>query len=73
MSTPTIDLMHRHGSVRSYRSDPVSSDVINEIVAAGQRASTSSNLQTYSVIVTTDPDKKKKIQDICKKISKMIY
>jgi len=65
MSTPTIDLMHRHGSVRSYRPDPVSRDVINEIVAAGQRASTSSNLQTYSVIVTTDLDKKKKIQAIC--------
>ena len=65
MSSPTIDLMHQHGSVRSYRPDPVSRDVVKEIVAAGQRASTSSNLQTYSVIVTTDLNKKKKIQDIC--------
>lgn len=65
MSTPTIDLMHQHGSVRSYQPDPVSRDMVKEIVAAGQRASTSSNLQTYSVIVTTDKDKKKKIQAIC--------
>jgi FMN reductase (NADPH) len=58
MSTPTIDLMHRHGSVRSYRPDPVPMELIHEIVGAGQRAATSSNLQAYSVIVTTDLEKK---------------
>lgn len=64
MSTPTIDLIHRHGSVRDYKSDPVPDALIEEIVAAGQRASTSSNLQCYSVVSTTDIEKKKQIQEI---------
>ena len=65
MSTSTIEQINKHGSVRKYQPDPVPMDLVREIVAAGQRASTSSNLQTYSVIVTTDLNKKKIIQDIC--------
>jgi FMN reductase (NADPH) len=64
MTTPTIELMAQHGSVRHYKPDPVPSSLIEEIVAAGQRASTSSNLQTYSVIATTDDKKRKKLQEI---------
>lgn len=64
MRTPAIELMHRHGSVRSYKSDPVPRELIDQIVIAGQRASTSSNLQTYSVVATTDPEKKAKLMDI---------
>jgi len=65
MATPTIELINRHGSVRSYKSDPVTESIIEQIVAAGQRASTSSNLQTYSVVVTRDLEKKQRIQEIC--------
>ncbi len=65
MTTPTINLIHQHGSVRSYRSDPVPEAWIEEIVIAAQRASTSSNLQTYSVIATTDQEKKDRISEIC--------
>lgn len=64
MTTPTIELMGQHGSVRKYKPDPVPKTMIEEIVAAGQRASTSSNLQTYSVVATTDLKKRKKIQEI---------
>jgi len=66
MSTATIELIHRHGSVRKYRSDLVPEEMIIEIVKAGQRASTSSNLQTYSVIATTDSIKKNRIKEICR-------
>ena len=65
MSTPTIDLIHKHGSVRAYKNDPVPEAVIEQIVGAAQRTSTSSNMQTYSVIVTTDQDKKDRISEIC--------
>jgi FMN reductase (NADPH) len=64
MTTPTIELIYQHGSVREYKPDPVPDALIEEIVAAGQRASTSSNLQTYSVVATTDIDKIKQIQEI---------
>lgn len=64
MTTPTIELMAQHGSVRHYKPDPVPPSLIEKIVGAGQRASTSSNLQTYSVIATTDNEKRKKLQEI---------
>jgi FMN reductase (NADPH) len=65
MTNPTIELMHQHGSVRQYRSDPVPRQFIETIVAAGQRASTSSNLQMYSVVVTTDLAELALLQDYC--------
>ncbi|MFL7813386.1 MAG: NADPH-dependent oxidoreductase [Anaerolineales bacterium] len=64
MRTPAIELMHRHGSVRSYKTDPVPRELVDQIVIAGQRASTSSNLQTYCVVATTDPVKKEKLMEI---------
>ncbi len=65
MATPTLELIHRHGSVRRYKPDLVPESMIEQIVSAGQRASTSSNLQTYSVVVTYDLKKKQRIQEIC--------
>jgi len=64
MTTPTIELMSQHGSVRHYKPDPVPESMIEGIVAAGQRASTSSNLQTYSVVATTDSAKKEQLMEI---------
>ena len=64
MSTPTIELIYQHGSVRNYKPDPIPESMVCEIIAAGQRASTSSNLQTYSVISTTDKDKILELQEI---------
>jgi len=58
MPNSVIELIHQHGSVRHYKPDPVSTDLIETIVAAGQRASTSSNLQVYSVVVTTTAEKR---------------
>ncbi len=62
---PTLDLMHRHGSVRRYRPDPVSSDMVTEIVRAAQRASTSSNLQMWTVIAVTGAEKRGRLAELC--------
>lgn len=64
MTTPTIELIYQHGSVRNYKSDPVPDGWLDQIVAAAQRTSSSSNLQTYSVVITTDPAQKVKVQEI---------
>lgn len=64
MTTPAIELMFNHGSVRHYKPDPVPESMVEEIVAAGQRASTSSNLQTFSVVATTDSAKKEQLMEI---------
>ena len=65
MSNPTLDLIFRHGSVRQYRPDPVPAETVSEIVLAGQRASTSSNLQMTSVVAVTDPAKRSRLAEIC--------
>jgi FMN reductase (NADPH) len=65
MSTPTIEQIHRHYSVRAYKADPVPIELVETIVAAGQRASTSSNLQVYSVVAVTDADKRARLAELC--------
>ena len=65
MTTPTIAQIHQHGSVRSYLPKPVPREMVETIVAAGQRASTSLNLQMYSVVATTDAGKRKRLRELC--------
>jgi FMN reductase (NADPH) len=65
MSTPTIAQIYCHASVRSYRPDPIPADVVETIVTAGQRASTSSNLQTYSVVAVTDAGRRSRLSELC--------
>ena len=64
-SNPTLDLIHRHGSVRHYKPDPVPRETIETVVAAGQRAATSSNLQMYSVVAVLDAQKRARLQELC--------
>ncbi len=65
MENSTLDLIHRHASVRHYKPDPVPASIIETIVAAGQRASTSSNLQTYSVIAVTTSQALQRLSVLC--------
>jgi FMN reductase (NADPH) len=65
MDSPTIQLMHRHGSVRKYKADPVPVELIETIAAAAQRASTSSNLQVVSVIAVTEAAKRARLAEVC--------
>jgi FMN reductase (NADPH) len=65
MTNPVLDLINCHGSVRNYRADPVPTEMVETIIAAAQRTSSSSNLQTYSVIAVTDPAKRQRLSEIC--------
>ena len=67
MRTPTVELMHRHGSVRSYKPDPVPPDLVETLVAAAQRASTSSNLQVVSVVAVTEAPLRTRLAELCGK------
>ena len=64
IKTPTIEQIYRHYSVRRYKPDPISDEIIMSVVEAGQRASTSSNLQTYSVIVVKEAAETPKIDGL---------
>jgi nitroreductase len=65
VTTPTLDQIHAHYSVRRYKPDPVPTETVEAVVAAGQRASTSSNLQTYSVVAVLDADKRERLAELC--------
>ena len=65
MTNETLQLIHCHGSVRRYRPDPVPAEAIESIVFAGQRASTSSNLQMTSVIAVTDAATRARLSELC--------
>ena len=56
MSDVIEQLMNRHHSVRKFKQEPLSKETVKQLVQAGQSASTSSYLQTYSVIGITDPE-----------------
>ncbi|MFG0328374.1 MAG: oxygen-insensitive NADPH nitroreductase [Phycisphaerales bacterium] len=50
----TLRLLERHRSIRKYRSEPIPRDRLEAAMRAAQRASTSSNVQAYSIIRVTD-------------------
>jgi nitroreductase len=59
----TIETLLNHKTIRNYKPDPIANDVLNIILEAGFRASTTGNMQVYSVIVTKDEEKRK---ELCK-------
>jgi nitroreductase len=50
-----------HRSIRKYKSTPIPDDVLTDILTAGTRASTTGNMQVYSIVVTKDDELKKKL------------
>jgi len=65
MPNPTLELIHHHASVRHFKPDPIPVAMVNTIVAAAQRASTSSALQAYSIIAVTQAAKREKLAELC--------
>jgi nitroreductase len=49
-----IEHMKNHRSIRKYKNEEVSDEIIEKIIEAGMSASSSGNMQSYSVIVTKD-------------------
>ncbi|MBI3969554.1 MAG: nitroreductase family protein [Chloroflexi bacterium] len=66
LRTPVIDQMARHVSSRSFDSSrPLPEGIVPVLVAAAQSASTSSNLQTWSVVALHDPERKHQMREYC--------
>lgn len=47
------DTIFNHRSIRKYKPDPIPAEVMNKVLEAGSRASTTGNMQVYSMVVTT--------------------
>lgn len=59
----TIQTLLSHRTIRQYKPDPIPDEVLREILEAGFRASTTGNMQVYSVIVSKDEENRK---ELCK-------
>jgi nitroreductase len=50
-----------HRSIRKYKSTPIEDSVLNDILLAGIRASTTGNMQLYSIVVSTEDEIKQQL------------
>jgi nitroreductase len=56
-----LNTIFQHRSIRKYKNTPVDEALLNTILEAGMRASTTGNMQVYSIIVTREEEIKKKL------------
>lgn len=51
-------------TIRKYSSEPVSDELLTQLLTAGCRASTTGNMQVYSIIITRDEGKKRELSPL---------
>lgn len=56
-----IEKLLAHRTIRKYKPSPIEDKLLYKIIEAGCRASTTGNMQLYSVIITRDEEKKKEL------------
>jgi nitroreductase len=56
-----LDLLNSHRTVRKYTNQPIDKALLNELLEASCRASTTGNMQLYSIVATTDETVKQKL------------
>jgi len=50
-----------HRTIRKYKTTPITENILEQILTAASRASTTGNMQVYSIVVTTNIDLKKQL------------
>ncbi len=56
-----INTILEHRSIRNFKEDSLPADLLEKILYAGTRASTTGNMQVYSMVVSTDQNIKEKL------------
>jgi len=59
-----LDTINNHRSIRKYKSDAISKEVLDNVLEAAFRTSTTGNMQVYSIIVTQDEERKKELHKL---------
>lgn len=65
VSQPVLATALNHRSIRKFSTQAIEPDTLQQLIFAGQMASTSSYMQNVSVIRVTDPSKRSQIRQIC--------
>lgn len=60
-----LELMAAHRSVRRFEPRPLDEELVSRSVAAARLASTSSNVQGYSLLQVTDPAQRAELRVLC--------
>lgn len=55
------DTIFNHRSIRKYKPDGIPGEVMDKVLEAGSRASTTGNMQVYSMVVTKDEEIRKQL------------
>ena len=61
---PVLEQIWAHRSIRAYKDDPVPDELLDEILLAGLRASSSGNMQTWSVVVTRVAERRRRLWEL---------
>lgn len=56
-----MELLNKHVTIRKFQDKKVSEEILRSIIYSGTRASTTGNMQLYSVIVTEDEAKRQEL------------
>src|SRR6516225_3056064 len=67
-----FEIMYSAGSIRRFRPDPVSDDIITKILDAAVRAPSGSNAQSWAFIVIKDPETRRKLGAVYRKASDIL-
>lgn len=59
-----IDTLLKHKTIRKYTNESIDDALLNKILNAGCRASTTGNMQVYSIVVTRDAERKEKLSPL---------
>lgn len=65
MNNRVTDLIKNHRSIRSYTNEPIKEEVLSDILGSAQWASSSHNVQAYSIIVIKKTETKDKLSKLC--------
>jgi len=60
-ATAVTETLNRHASIRAFNGDPVPEEMVLAILNAARRSPTSSNMQTYSIIVVRDQQTRREL------------
>lgn len=61
----TIQHQLNHRSIRKFKAEKISSDIIQQLLQVAQRTASSNFMQSYSLINVTDPVKQAEFAEIC--------
>lgn len=65
MNNKVTTLIKNHRSIRKYTNDPIKEEVLSDILKSAQWASSSHNVQAYSIIVIKNTKTKDKLSELC--------